>query len=131
MQWHGFDISGKDALIIGRSTIVGRPLALLLSNAGATVTLAHSKTKNLIEHTKRADILIVAIGKTQFIKAEMVKEGAIVIDVGIDRLDAKKICGDTDYEAIIKKAYCSPVPGGVGPMTIAMLLQNTYQASLV
>ncbi len=126
--WHGYEVSGKHAVVIGRSTIVGRPLALLLSNAGATVTLAHSKTIDLIEHTKRADILIVAIGKARYVTADMVKEWAIVIDIGINRLAENKICGDTDYEEIIKKAHCSPVPGGVGPMTIAMLLQNTMEA---
>ncbi len=120
---------GKRAVIIGRSNIVGRPMALLLLNADATVTVCHSQTVNLAEECARADILVAAIGKPNFITADMVKEGAVVIDVGINRVDGKLI-GDVDFAAVSQKAsLITPVPGGVGPMTIAMLLQNAISCA--
>ena len=120
---------GKRAVIIGRSNIVGRPMALLLLNADATVTVCHSRTVNLAEECARADILVAAIGKPNFITADMVKEGAVVIDVGINRVDGKLI-GDVDFAAVSQKAsLITPVPGGVGPMTIAMLLQNAVSCA--
>lgn len=126
----GVSIAGKRAVVVGRSKIVGRPMALLLLNADATVTICHSKTASLREECSRADILIAAIGKPKFITADMVKEGAVVIDVGINRGEDGKLCGDVDFEAVAKKAsLITPVPGGVGPMTIAMLLCNTVQAA--
>lgn len=121
----GVDIAGKECVVVGRSNIVGKPMALLLLRENGTVTVCHSKTKDLKEVTKRADILVVAIGKPKFITAEYVKEGAVVIDVGIHRLEGKKLCGDVDYDSVAP--LCSaitPVPGGVGPMTIAMLMNN-------
>lgn len=124
------EIEGKHAVIIGRSTIVGKPLALLLINRGATVTVCHSKTKNLAAHTQNADILIVAIGRANFVTQEMVKKGAVVIDVGINRLANGKLAGDVDFESVKNKAAAiTPVPGGVGPMTIAMLMENTVFAA--
>ncbi len=121
----GIEIAGKECVVVGRSNIVGKPMALLLLRENGTVTICHSRTKDLKEVTKRADILVVAIGKPKFITAEYVKEGAVVIDVGIHRLEGKKLCGDVDYESVAP--LCSaitPVPGGVGPMTIAMLMNN-------
>ena len=126
----GIETAGKNAVVVGRSNIVGRPMALLLLNADATVTVCHSKTKNLKEECLRADILVAAIGKPKFITADMVKEGAVVIDVGMDRDENGKLCGDVDFENVKEKAsYITPVPGGVGPMTIAMLLKNTCDAA--
>jgi methylenetetrahydrofolate dehydrogenase (NADP+)/methenyltetrahydrofolate cyclohydrolase len=136
---YDLDISGKHAVIIGRSHIVGRPMSILLSRksspGNATVTLTHSRTKNLSEITKQADIVVSALGVPNFLKANMVKQGAIVIDVGITRVPDEShpkgyvITGDVDFEAVRHKAsYITPVPGGVGPMTIAMLLQNTFLA---
>ncbi len=126
----GISAAGKNAVVVGRSNIVGRPMALLLLNADATVTVCHSKTKNLKEECLRADILVAAIGKPKFITADMVKEGAVVIDVGMDRDENGKLCGDVDFENVKGKAsYITPVPGGVGPMTIAMLLKNTCDAA--
>ena len=126
----GISPAGKNAVVVGRSNIVGRPMALLLLNADATVTVCHSKTKNLKEECLRADILVAAIGKAKFITADMVKEGAVVIDVGMDRDENGKLCGDVDFENVKEKAsYITPVPGGVGPMTIAMLLKNTCDAA--
>ncbi len=123
---YNIDPSGKNAVVIGRSNIVGKPQALLLLQANATVTVAHSKTKNLAEVARGADILVVAIGKAKFVGADMVKEGAVVIDVGMDRDENGKLCGDVDFEAVKDKAsYITPVPGGVGPMTITELLKNT------
>lgn len=122
-------LEGKDVVVIGRSNIVGKPMTALLINEGATVTVCNSKTKNLAEKTKNADVVIVAIGKGNFLKGEMVKEGAIIIDVGINRDENNKICGDVDFESVKDKvSYITPVPGGVGPMTIAMLLNNTLKA---
>lgn len=125
----GEDLSGKEAVVIGRSNIVGKPMAMLLLQQNCTVTLCHSRTKNLAEHTRRADILIAAVGKAGFVTADMVKEGAIVIDIGINRVDGK-VCGDVDFEKVKEKAgWITPVPGGVGRMTIAMLLSNTADAA--
>ena len=125
----GEDLSGKEAVVIGRSNIVGKPMAMLLLQQNCTVTLCHSRTKNLAEHTRRADILIAAVGKAGFVTADMVKEGAIVIDVGINRVDGK-VCGDVDFEKVKEKAgWITPVPCGVGRMTIAMLLSNTADAA--
>ena len=123
-------VQGAEAVIIGRSNIVGKPMAMLLTNAGATVTVCHSRTRDLAFHTRRADILVAAIGKPRFVTGDMVKPGATVIDVGINRLhdgpDAGKLCGDVDFEGVkTVAAAITPVPGGVGPMTITMLLENT------
>ena len=124
------DITGKECVIVGRSNIVGKPMAMLLLQANGTVTVCHSKTKDLKEVCRRADILVVAIGKPKFITADMVKEGAVVIDVGINRVDGK-LCGDVDFDNIKEVASAiTPVPGGCGPMTIAMLMQNTFEAAL-
>ena len=127
---HKIDLRGKEAVVIGRSNIVGKPMALLLINAGATVTVCHSKTRDLAAHTRRADILIAAAGKPRFVTADMVKPGAVVIDVGINRLPDGKLCGDVDFDAVQGvAALMTPVPGGVGPMTITMLLANTIEAA--
>ena len=124
------EIEGKECVIVGRSNIVGKPMALLMLRENATVTVCHSRTKNLKEVTKRADILIVAVGKPKLITAEYVKEGAVVIDVGIHRPEGKKLCGDVDYEEVSKIAsLITPVPGGVGPMTIAMLMKNCVESA--
>ncbi len=121
-------IEGKNAVVVGRSNIVGKPTAMLLVEKNATVTICHSKTKNLAEHTKKADIIVVAVGKPKLITKDMVKEGAVVIDVGINRVN-DKIIGDVDFEKVKEVAsFITPVPGGVGPMTIAMLLDNTLKA---
>ena len=126
----GIDLAGKNAVVLGRSNTVGKPMAMLLLNANCTVTVCHSKTVNMSQFTKNADILVVAIGKPKFVTADMVKDGAIVIDVGINRVDGK-LCGDVDFENVEKKAsYISPVPGGVGPMTISMLLYNTLMSAI-
>ncbi len=125
----GVPIAGKNAVVIGRSNIVGKPMALLLLQENATVTICHSRTENLAEYTRRADILVAAVGKPRFVTADMVKEGAAVLDVGINRVDGK-LCGDVDFEAVKEKAgWISPVPGGVGKMTIAMLMENTVSAA--
>ena len=125
----GISIEGKDCVVVGRSNIVGKPLAQCLLNEDATVTICHSKTKNIEEITKNADIVISAIGKPKFVSSDMIKEGAVVIDVGINRLEAGLV-GDVDFEEVSKKAsYITPVPGGVGPMTIAMLLHNVVIAA--
>lgn len=125
----GIEISGKNCVVVGRSNIVGKPMALLMLRENATVTIAHSKTKNLKELCQTADILIVAIGKPQFITAEYIKEGAVVIDVGIHRDENNKLCGDVKYEEVAQKASAiTPVPGGVGPMTIAMLMKNCVES---
>ena len=124
------DICGKECVVIGRSNIVGKPMALLLLAQNGTVTVCHSKTKDLKEVCKRADILVVAIGKADFVKADMVKEGAVVIDVGMNRNSEGKLTGDVDFASVSEIAsYITPVPGGVGPMTITMLLQNTLTAA--
>ncbi len=122
----GLNLRGKEAVVVGRSNIVGKPVALLLLQAGATVTMCHSQTENLAAHTRRADVLVCAVGKAQAIAGEMVKQGAAVIDVGINRSPDGKLVGDVDFGAARKRAgWITPVPGGVGPMTIAMLLCNT------
>ncbi|MBQ7325790.1 MAG: bifunctional methylenetetrahydrofolate dehydrogenase/methenyltetrahydrofolate cyclohydrolase FolD [Clostridia bacterium] len=126
----GVEISGKECVVLGRSNIVGKPMAMLLLQANGTVTICHSRTKNLAEVTRRADILVVAIGKAKFITGDMVKPGAVVIDVGMDRDENGKLCGDVDFASV--EPICSaitPVPGGVGPMTITMLLRNTLTAA--
>ena len=130
LEFYGVEIAGKECVVIGRSNIVGKPMALLLLNASGTVTVCHSKTKNLAEITRRADILVVAIGRANFVTADMVGEGAVVIDVGINRLDNGKLCGDVEFENVSQKAsLITPVPGGVGPMTITMLMKNTVFAA--
>lgn len=127
---YDIEVSGKNAVVIGRSNIVGKPMANLLLNANATVTVTHSKTQNLAKITKDADIIVVAIGKPNFLKADMVKNGAVVIDVGINRLENNKLVGDADFENVANKcSFITPVPGGVGPMTIAMLLKNTIKSA--
>lgn len=128
LKGYGVTFSGKNAVVIGRSNMVGKPIAALLLRENATVTVCHSKTENIKNYTKNADILVAAIGKAKFVTADMVKKGAVVVDVGINRIDGK-IYGDVDYENV--KDLCSfitPVPGGVGPMTVTMLLQNTFNA---
>ena len=122
------DLAGKNVVVIGRSNIVGKPIANLLLNRSCTVTVVHSKTQHIEEIVRQADIVIAACGKPQIVKADWIKDGAFVVDVGINRIDGK-ICGDVDFENVRKKAaYITPVPGGVGPMTIAMLLANTFDA---
>lgn len=130
LEEYGIQIEGKNAVIIGRSNIVGKPLIQCLLNKNATVTICHSKTKNIQEITKNADILIAALGKAKFVKANMVKKDAVVIDVGINRNELGKLEGDVDFEEVKKYAsYITPVPGGVGPMTIAMLMNNVVKAA--
>lgn len=125
-----YDVSGKDCVIIGRSNIVGKPMAMLMLHKNATVTICHSRTKNIEEKIKKADIVIAAVGIPKFVKGDMVKDGALVIDVGINRMSDGKLCGDVDFDEISKKAsFITPVPGGVGPMTISMLMQNTLKAA--
>ncbi len=125
----GIEIAGKNCVVIGRSNIVGKPMAMLLLRENGTVTICHSKTKNLKEITKQADILVAAIGKPKFITKEYIKEGAVVIDVGIHRMENKKLCGDVDYEDVAEHTSAiTPVPGGVGPMTIAMLMKNCVES---
>ena len=129
IQSTGVNLSGKEAVVIGRSNIVGKPMAMLLLQQNCTVTVCHSRTKNLAEHTRRADILVAAVGKAGFVTADMVKPGAIVIDVGINRVDGK-VKGDVDFDAVKEVAgWITPVPGGVGKMTITMLLMNTVEAA--
>lgn len=123
-------LEGKNCVVIGRSNIVGKPMSMLLLHKNATVTICHSRSKNLAEITKGADVLVAAVGRANFVTADMVSEGAVVIDVGINRLDSGKLCGDVDFEAVAPKcSYITPVPGGVGPMTIAVLMQNTVKAA--
>jgi len=127
----GIDLKGKEAVVVGRSNIVGKPMALLLLAQHATVTICHSRTKDLPVVTRRADILIAAVGKAHMIKADMVKDGVIVIDVGVNRLENGKLVGDVDFNKVAPKAsFITPVPGGVGPMTIAMLMKNTLNAAM-
>ena len=126
----GIELAGKHAVVLGRSETVGKPMAMLLLNANATVTICHSKTKNLKELCRSADILVAAVGKPKFVTADMIKENAVVIDVGMNRDDLGKLCGDVDFENVKDKAsHITPVPGGVGPMTITMLMYNTYLAA--
>ena len=130
LEEYGIDLEGKDAVVVGRSNIVGKPMMQCLLNKNATVTICHSRTIHLDRVTKRADILVVAIGKPNFITADMVKEGAVVIDVGINRGEDGKLCGDVKFDEVSKIAsYITPVPGGVGPMTIAMLMNNIVKAA--
>lgn len=124
------DISGKECVVIGRSNIVGKPMAMLLLHSNGTVTVCHSRTKDLAEVTRRADILVAAVGRAKFVTADMVKDGAVVIDVGMNRDENGKLCGDVDFENVKDKCSAiTPVPGGVGPMTIAMLMKNTLTAA--
>lgn len=128
----GIDVCGKNCVVIGRSNIVGKPMSMLLLHKNGTVTVCHSKTKNLKEICSNADILVAAVGKANFVTSDMVKEGAVVIDVGMNRLEDGKLCGDVDFAACSEKAgYITPVPGGVGPMTIAMLMKNTLTAAKI
>ncbi len=128
----GIDCTGKECVVVGRSNIVGKPMSMLLLQANGTVTMCHSRTKDLAEVTRRADILVVAIGKADFLTGDMVKEGAVVIDVGMNRRADGKLTGDVDFATVESKAsYITPVPGGVGPMTITMLMQNTLTAARV
>ena len=127
LEREGIELQGKNAVVLGRSETVGKPMAMLLLNANATVTVCHSKTQNLKEICRNADVLISAIGKSKFVTADMVKDGAVVIDVGINRDEFGKLCGDVDFENVKDKtSFITPVPGGVGPMTITMLMYNTY-----
>ncbi len=126
----GIDLTGKNCVVVGRSNIVGKPQAMLLLHKNATVTICHSKTKNIKEITKNADVLVAAVGRAQMFDGDYIKDGAVVIDVGMNRLENKKLVGDVDFESAAKKAsYITPVPGGVGPMTIAMLMKNTLTAA--
>ncbi len=130
LERSGIDVAGKECVVVGRSNIVGKPQAMLLLHANGTVTICHSRTRNLAEVCRRADILIAAIGKPEFFTADMVKEGAVVIDVGMNRKADGKLCGDVDFASVAPKAsYITPVPGGVGPMTITMLMKNTLTAA--
>lgn len=130
LEEYNIELEGKNAVVIGRSNIVGKPMLQCLLNKNATVTICHSKTKNLLDITKNADIIVAAVGRENFVNADMIKEGAVVIDVGINRLPDGTICGDVDFDSVSKKAsYITPVPGGVGPMTVAMLMSNIVKAS--
>ena len=130
LKYENIDINGKECVVIGRSNIVGKPMSMLLLHKNGTVTVCHSRTKNLAEVCRRADILVAAVGRANFVTADMVKEGAVVIDVGINRLENGKLCGDVNFAEVEPKAsYITPVPGGVGPMTITMLMQNTLTAA--
>ena len=130
LRHYNIEVAGKHCVIIGRSNIVGKPQSMLMLKENATVTICHSKTVNLAEITRQADILVAAVGIAKFVKADMVKDGAIVLDVGMDRDENGKRCGDVDFEAVKEKAsYITPVPGGVGPMTIATLMQNTLTSA--
>ncbi|MBO4932536.1 MAG: bifunctional methylenetetrahydrofolate dehydrogenase/methenyltetrahydrofolate cyclohydrolase FolD [Clostridia bacterium] len=130
LEYEQISVEGKECVVVGRSNIVGKPMAMLLLHANGTVTVCHSRTKNLADVTRRADILVVAIGKANFITADMVKEGAVVIDVGMNRNAEGKLCGDVDFAGVKEKASAiTPVPGGVGVMTITMLLENTLTAA--
>lgn len=127
LEYYNINIEGKHAVVIGRSNIVGRPVAQMLLNENATVTICHSKTKNLADITKTADIIISAVGQKKLLKADMIKEGAVVVDVGMNRTEEGKLCGDVDFYNVEQKAsFITPVPGGVGPMTICSLMQNTF-----
>ena len=128
----GTKVEGKECVVIGRSNIVGKPMAMLLLHENATVTICHSRTKDLAEVCRRADILVSAVGRADFVTADMVKDGAIVIDVGMNRNAENKLCGDVKYDEVAPKcSYITPVPGGVGPMTIAMLMKNTLMAKRI
>ena len=130
LKYYNIPVAGKHCVIIGRSNIVGKPMAMLMLKNNATVTVCHSKTANLSEITKQADILVAAVGRANFVTADMVKDGAVVLDVGINRMEDGKLCGDVDFNDVAEKtSYITPVPGGVGPMTITMLLKNTLAAA--
>lgn len=130
LEHFGIDVAGMDAVVIGKSNIVGKPMTVMLLNRGATVTTCHSRTKNLSKFTKEADLVVVAVGKPKFLTAEMVKDGAVVVDVGINRMEDGKLVGDADFEGLKDKVSAlTPVPGGVGPMTVACLLANTVTAA--
>jgi methylenetetrahydrofolate dehydrogenase (NADP+)/methenyltetrahydrofolate cyclohydrolase len=130
LEEYNIELEGKEVVVVGRSNIVGKPISLMLLNRNATVTVCHSRTKNLAEHTKRADILIVSVGKAGTITEDMVREGVVVIDVGINRADDGRLVGDVEFEEVSKKAsFITPVPGGVGPMTAARLIANTIRAA--
>lgn len=132
LRYENIDLDGKNCVVIGRSNIVGKPMAMLMLKENATVTICHSRTKNLKEVVAGADIIVAAVGRPNFVTADMVKDGAVIIDVGINRMDDGKLCGDVDFEACKEKAsYITPVPGGVGPMTIATLMQNTITATRI
>ena len=132
LHYYNIEVSGKNCVVVGRSNIVGKPMAMLLLHENGTVTICHSRTKNLAEVCSRADILVAAVGKPKFVTADMVKEGAVVIDVGMDRDENGKLCGDVDFENVKDKcSYITPVPGGVGPMTIATLMKNTVKAAKI
>ena len=129
LEYYGIDVCGKNCVIIGRSNIVGKPMASLLLEKSATVTICHSKTKDLASFTRNADVIVAAVGRPKFVTADMVGEGAVVVDVGINRDENGKLCGDVDFENVKEKAsYITPVPGGCGPMTIAVLMKNTLVA---
>ncbi|MFH1221599.1 MAG: bifunctional 5,10-methylenetetrahydrofolate dehydrogenase/5,10-methenyltetrahydrofolate cyclohydrolase [Candidatus Micrarchaeota archaeon] len=128
LEYYDIPIAGKHAVVIGRSNVVGKPMALLLLRKNATVTICHSKTKHLADYTKQADIIVAAVGKAGLVTGGMVKQGAAVIDVGINKTD-KGLVGDVKFDEVIKKADCTPVPGGIGPMTIAILLENVVEAA--
>lgn len=129
LSYYNIDLCGKNCVVVGRSNIVGKPMACLLLEKNATVTICHSRTKNLAEICRSADVIVAAVGKAKFITADMVKDGAVVVDVGINRNENGKLCGDVDFENVKEKAsYITPVPGGCGPMTIAMLMKNTVAA---
>jgi len=129
LDYYKVDIAGKDVTVIGRGNVVGKPIAFMMLQRDATVTICHSKTKDLASHTRNADIIIAAAGVPNLLKADMVKEGAYIVDVGTTRVGDKTV-GDVDYPNVIKKAHCTPVPGGVGPMTVAMLISNVIEAAL-
>lgn len=129
LEFYGIETQGKNAVVVGRSNLVGKPLAQLLLDKNCTVTICHSRTRNLGDVTKNADIVCVAIGKAKYLKADMVKDGAVVVDVEWDRDENGKLCGDVDFENVAPKcSYITPVPGGVGPMTVTMLIENTVKA---
>jgi len=129
---YGIDVAGKNAVVIGRSNIVGKPMSMLLLHKNATVTICHSKTRNLAEIVKGADIIVAAVGRAGFVTADMVSDGAVVMDVGINRNAEGKLCGDVDFASVSEKAsFITPVPGGVGPMTITMLMKNTLKAACI
>jgi methylenetetrahydrofolate dehydrogenase (NADP+) / methenyltetrahydrofolate cyclohydrolase len=132
LEEYKIDVSGLNAVVVGRSNIVGKPIASMLLNRDATVTICHSKTKDISSYTSKADLLIAAVGKSEMITGEMVKQGAIVIDVGIHRKTDGLLCGDVDFKSVAQKAsFITPVPGGVGPMTVATLIENAYRATLL
>lgn len=132
LHYENIDLDGKNCVVIGRSNIVGKPMAMLMLKENATVTICHSRTKSLKEIVAGADVIVAAVGRPNFVTADMVKDGAVIIDVGINRMDDGKLCGDVDFEACKEKAsYITPVPGGVGPMTIATLMQNTITATRI